>query len=256
VQLISRKLIAPAMGAIVVACVVGLATVTATGRPVSRSAPAQGSASNRAVRHAAASVSALAYGLLTAATLPPLPAAGDPVLSSRLRAGDVLAGHSITLAGTLAPALAGEHLTLQQRTGRGWRRIRARAGIRPTGGFRIRFRVRRLGLHVLRVELTGPDGTVFTPPTRLRVFQRVLVSWYDLTGRTACGSELYPSTRGVASLTLPCGTIVTFHFRRRTVRLRVIDRGPYVTGRAFDLTYAAKLALGAGDLTEVWADKR
>ena len=53
----------------------------------------------------------------------------------------------------------------------------------------------------------------------------------------------------------PCGTIVTFRYRRRLLRVPVIDRGPYVLGRAFDLTYATKLALGAGDLTEVWASR-
>jgi len=44
------------------------------------------------------------------------------------------------------------------------------------------------------------------------------------------------------------------HYRRRTLRVRVIDRGPYVTGRDYDLTMATKEALGAGDLTEVWAN--
>ena len=33
----------------------------------------------------------------------------------------------------------------------------------------------------------------------------------------------------------------------------MIDRGPYVTGRDYDLTYATRLALGAGDVSQIWA---
>ena len=61
------------------------------------------------------------------------------------------------------------------------------------------------------------------------------------------------ATLGVASKTLPCGTMVLFRVGHRTVRLPVVDRGPYVAGREFDLTAAAKRALGFGDLGMVWA---
>ena len=39
----------------------------------------------------------------------------------------------------------------------------------------------------------------------------------------------------------------------RTVRVPVIDRGPYVGSREFDLTEATKLALGFGDTGIVWS---
>ena len=51
---------------------------------------------------------------------------------------------------------------------------------------------------------------------------------------------------GVANKTLPCGTLVTLRYDGRTVRVAVIDRGPYVAGREFDLTEATKQALGFG----------
>jgi len=35
----------------------------------------------------------------------------------------------------------------------------------------------------------------------------------------------------------------------------VVDRGPYVAGREFDLTYATKEALGFGDTGEVWSTR-
>ena len=72
-------------------------------------------------------------------------------------------------------------------------------------------------------------------------------------GATACGETLTASTLGVANRTLPCGTLVTLRYRDRTVRVPVIDRGPFVAGRDYDLTWATKLALGAGDVTVIWA---
>lgn len=72
-------------------------------------------------------------------------------------------------------------------------------------------------------------------------------SWYGpgLWGRsTACGAILRPATIGVAHKTLPCGTMVRFTYEGRTVTAPVIDRGPYIRGRAWDLTAAASEAIG------------
>jgi rare lipoprotein A (peptidoglycan hydrolase) len=72
-------------------------------------------------------------------------------------------------------------------------------------------------------------------------------SWYGpgLWGnKTACGQTLQPQTLGVAHKKLPCGTTVKFVYRDQTVVTQVIDRGPYVHGRAWDLTKAVSDALG------------
>ncbi len=72
-------------------------------------------------------------------------------------------------------------------------------------------------------------------------------SWYGpgLWGRkTACGQTLRPGTLGVAHKQLPCGTTVKFVYHGKAVVTQVIDRGPYVKGRAWDLTKAASDALG------------
>ena len=66
------------------------------------------------------------------------------------------------------------------------------------------------------------------------------ISWYGpgFYGRgTACGYALTMDLVGVAHRTLPCGTIVQFRWNGRTVSAPVVDRGPYVAGRIFDLTY-------------------
>jgi len=72
-------------------------------------------------------------------------------------------------------------------------------------------------------------------------------SWYGgktMWGRqTACGQVLRPTTIGVANKTLPCGTPVKFVWHGHSVIAPVIDRGPYVKGRAWDLTSAAAEAL-------------
>lgn len=80
-------------------------------------------------------------------------------------------------------------------------------------------------------------------------------SWYGgpaMWGRqTACGQTLRPSTLGVAHKTLPCGTTVKFVYHGHVLVTQVIDRGPYVKGRAWDLTQAASEALefeGVGNL--------
>lgn len=54
--------------------------------------------------------------------------------------------------------------------------------------------------------------------------------------RTACGQTLTRRTFGVAHRSAPCGTRVSLRYRGRVVRVRVIDRGPFVHDRTFDLT--------------------
>jgi rare lipoprotein A (peptidoglycan hydrolase) len=64
-------------------------------------------------------------------------------------------------------------------------------------------------------------------------------SWYGpgLYGNhLACGGRLTPGTIGVAHKWLRCGTRLTICFRGRCARASVVDRGPYVYGREFDLT--------------------
>jgi rare lipoprotein A (peptidoglycan hydrolase) len=85
----------------------------------------------------------------------------------------------------------------------------------------------------------GPD-LVFSP------FRSAGASWYGpgLYGnKTACGQTLRATTIGVAHRNLPCGTMVKFVYEGHAVVAPVIDRGPYVKGRAWDLTAAASEAL-------------
>jgi rare lipoprotein A (peptidoglycan hydrolase) len=73
-------------------------------------------------------------------------------------------------------------------------------------------------------------------------------SWYGpgLWGNgTACGKvTLRPNTIGVANKNLPCGSRVLIGYRGKFVIAPVIDRGPYIAGRTWDLTKAASDAIG------------
>jgi rare lipoprotein A len=87
----------------------------------------------------------------------------------------------------------------------------------------------------------GSGGLVFSSPMR-----SAGATWYGpgLYGNsTACGQTLLPRTVGVAHRTLPCGTAVKLVYEGRSLITRVIDRGPYTEGNAFDLTNGARRAL-------------
>ena len=97
-----------------------------------------------------------------------------------------------------------------------------------------------------------PETGVVDPTTSsalTRSMGRLNATWYGpgLYGnRTACGKVLRPTTLGVASRTLPCGTKVTFGYHGHYTVAKVIDRGPFAHGASFDLTSATAQQLGFG----------
>jgi rare lipoprotein A (peptidoglycan hydrolase) len=56
--------------------------------------------------------------------------------------------------------------------------------------------------------------------------------------RTACGRPLLETTEGVAHPVLPCGVRLYIRFHGREVLTQVVDQGPNVPGREFDITKA------------------
>lgn len=91
----------------------------------------------------------------------------------------------------------------------------------------------------------------------------VTVSWYGpgfFENRLPCWPwlaanglpiQFLPDTWGVAHKSLPCGTMVTLTHGANTVTVPVVDRGPYIAGREFDLSPRVKAALGCTDLCTV-----
>jgi len=106
------------------------------------------------------------------------------------------------------------------------------------GRYLLRHRVRRTLSAPARVHLS--DGSA-RRLGRLNVYRTSYASWYGpgLYGnRLGCGGTLTAGRLGVAHKSLPCGAKVTLRHGGRVVRVPVIDRGPYVGGREFDLTAA------------------
>ena len=67
----------------------------------------------------------------------------------------------------------------------------------------------------------------------------------------ACGGVLGRHQLGVAHKTAPCGTLITFTYNGRSLTVPVIDRGPYIAGREWDLTGATAEALGFPGLGDI-----
>jgi peptidoglycan lytic transglycosylase len=178
---------------------------------------------------------------LTATTVAAVPAAAQaPQVGVDQKRLDVKVGHRLTVTGHvfgLAPAAPAPTARLQVRRRGHWSTLdrdrlsrsgryvlRRRARVAESGRARLRLssgRMRRLG--------------------RLTVYRYANASWYGpglYGGHLGCGGTLSPGRLGVANKSLPCGSRVTLRHGRHSLRVPVIDRGPYVAGREFDLTAA------------------
>jgi rare lipoprotein A len=186
----------------------------------------------------------------------PLGAPQSTTLHVRRAQLNVLDGRRMSVAGTLAPRLAGRTVTLQAIGRHGWHTI-ARTHTGDSGRFQLRYTPRETGSERVRVQFAGDasEKPSHRRLGRLNVFRIAEASWYGGGGSLACGGSLTSSTLGVANKTLPCGTLVTLRYGSRSVRVPVVDRGPYVAGREFDLTEATKDALGFGGIGAVWSTR-
>jgi rare lipoprotein A len=166
-------------------------------------------------------------------------------VSLHLSTHSVLAGNGLAVHGKVRP--------------RGRHRVKivfrgAQDGVvgvrtKANGTFALRWKPRRTGsysvsahgVHDRRTRASHSKGR------RVTAFRLAGASYYGpgLYGNgVACGGTLLPGTMGVAHKTLPCGTKVKLRYHGRSVTVPVIDRGPYVAGRDYDLTAAVKERLG------------
>ena len=188
------------------------------------------------------------------------PAPARTELTVRSEQLNVLEGSRVTLTGALRgprrTALSRRTVLLQALGAHGWHTL-SRARTNARGRFRFDYTPGGIGSRLVRVRFAGDSADLPARRRlgRLNVYRLVGASWYGGGGTTACGSTLTSSTLGVANKTLPCGTLVTLRYGGHTVSVPVIDRGPYVEGREFDLTEATKQALGFGDTGEVWSTR-
>lgn len=186
----------------------------------------------------------------------PLGRAASTTLHVRRAHLNVLDGRQVDVAGVLNPGLSGRTVELQAMGPHGWRDV-AHTHTGGGGRFRLRYKPRRTGSERVRLRFGGDAGSLASHRAlgRLNVYRLAEASWYGGGGNLACGGSLTSGTLGVANKTLPCGTLVTLRYGDRSIRVPVVDRGPYVAGREFDLTEATKYALGFGDTGEVWSTR-
>ncbi len=168
---------------------------------------------------------------------------------------DVLGGDRLAVRGRLMPWRAGREVRLVGHSGRrGWSTL-ARTRTRARGRFTLRFAADSGVDRRLRVVFDGDRANrgLSARAGTLTVFSdESVASWYDDAGGTACG---FHAGLGVANKSLPCGTRVRFRYGGRSVTATVDDRGPFVSGRTWDLNQNVAAALGFGGVGTVWATR-
>jgi rare lipoprotein A len=163
--------------------------------------------------------------------------------------------------GRVQPRGGARRVILQRQTPQGWDRV-AGTRTRPNGRYGLRWSRPGLGGHVLRTRFRGDESNLAATTAldhKAYVYREDHASYYGpgfYGNTTACGQTLRRGTVGVAHKRLPCGTRVRFHYRGTTRRIRVIDRGPFIAGRRWDLTDAARRKLNFPEGTDdIWADR-
>jgi rare lipoprotein A len=184
--------------------------------------------------------------------------AAELVVARRSHA--VQLGGAARVAGTVLPRGGGRHVVVEGHASGRWHAV-ARTSTRANGHFSARIEARRLGTTALRVRFVGDrknaeSHAVAGSLVVGRPFRPSVASWYgDYGGPLACGGTLGADQLGVANKSLPCGTQVTIRYRGRQVTVPVIDRGPYVGGREWDLTGATARALGFDGVGTVYVNR-
>jgi rare lipoprotein A (peptidoglycan hydrolase) len=96
---------------------------------------------------------------------------------------------------------------------------------------------------------SAPSGTPASTGAKAQVATWFGPGFYGQ--QTACGQTMTPVIVGVASRTLPCGTLVLVNYKRHQLTVPVIDRGPYAHGVTWDLTWGAASALAITETVRV-----
>ncbi len=177
-------------------------------------------------------------------------------VSLHLATHTVLAGNGVAVRGKVRPSGRHRVKLVFRGADRGVRGVTTKANgtfaVRWVPGRTGSYAVRAYGVHDRRIRASRSKAR------KLTSFRLAGASYYGpgLYGNgVACGGTLLPRTIGVAHKTLPCGTKVKLRYRGRTVTAPVIDRGPYVAGRDYDLTEAVKERLGFPGVGTVLASR-
>jgi hypothetical protein len=115
------------------------------------------------------------------------------------------------------------------------------------------------GVVVLAVSIgRSGDGKASSLPQPVR-WTNALAAPYTPSAKrlTACGQRVDGHTLGVAHPVLPCGVKIFIEFNGKEILTQVIDKGPAVPGREFDVSRALANRIGLEGVEQVaWAFAR
>jgi rare lipoprotein A len=208
---------------------------------------------------AMAAAAALSIGTAPAAAQPEPKKHHKPSrshVSLHLSTHTVLKGNGLAVHGKVRPSGRHRVKIVFRGAATAVREVRTKAN----GSFALRWTPERMGSYAVRAYGIHSKRlrASHSVPRRLTTFRFAHASYYGpgLYGNgVACGGTLLPGTMGVAHKTLPCGTKVKLRYRGRSVTVPVIDRGPYIPGRDYDLTEAVKERLGFPGIGTVLASR-
>ena len=171
----------------------------------------------------------------------------------------VLVGKVARFSGSFPAREAGATVTIERfdDATAAWTAVTT-AQLEPDGSYVARWRADVAGRHRTRATLGaaavqdagGGGAAAFAASAgheaSMTVYRGAVASWYGpgFYGRkTACGQRMSRALLGVAHKRLPCGTEVAITYAGRSITVPVVDRGPFVRGRRWDLTAATAKAL-------------
>lgn len=187
-------------------------------------------------------------------------AARSPKIIGELVKSRSISGSAIKIRGRVYGTGRGRahvRMSVRHAGSRKWRVV-STGNIRTGERFTLGWRGGSAGRYMTKISVRKFGKTDVDRTGRAYIFRRSFASYYGpglYGGALACGGRLSPSTVGVAHKTLPCGTRVTFKVGSRLVTTRVIDRGPFIAGRDWDLTTGLKHKLGFGSTGAVYATR-
>jgi len=182
----------------------------------------------------------------------------DAGLSLHVSRHNVLAGSDLIVSGRVSPSPGDAHRVRVVVEGPSGGQLRTTTS--RDGTFRAHWGLHSIGIYEIRaygVHDRRVSGSA-SARRRVTVYRPAAASYYGpglYGGALACGGTLQPGTLGVAHKWLPCGTRVRLRYRGRSITVPVVDRGPYVGGRDFDLTEATKERLRFPDLGVVLSSR-
>ncbi len=167
-----------------------------------------------------------------------------------------LTGRKVDASGELLPGGNGRRILVEARRKGDWKKVEKVDAGDP---FEVSWRPQRVGSYKLRASFEGDKRNLGEREAApVTAFRESVTSIYGpgFYGRqTACGKTLERKTVGVAHKKIACGKKVTFQRKGRSITVPVIDRGPFIKGREWDLTTAAAAKLKVEGVQKVWSSR-